>query len=580
MVFNEAHGAKSMRQSALIAVIVLGTASCGVGRARAGTQAEPPPPPAVPAVPGGALGRYAPPGPVPTWTGVRVGDVIGVIAGELTASEPARRVAAVRALRRLADPGLEPLLTQLAISGDPLVMTEAILAAADASGRPIDLLLARRIEPEPVRGVLIARALAEGLLEPEQTLDLVSREGLSPETAARLAVWHERLAGGNSERTPIDDTLVRAWMDAPSPVTGLLAAGLRAERQDELGEVARRVLARRVKELAALPEPERARALTALGSSRLPALLGVVFDRSLSPDGIAPDAVLRAGLLLGLGTPEARAAWRGAWHSAQDPARRTALSLLVLGTLGQPGSGLPQVVSESWADEPDPVNRGLIELAQRWAAGPKADSSTGPGTGRDDGALGNRLGQTAAQLIALRHPPGVEWLLARADELGPVSRAGVAAAVRAAIPVDPGAELWSIVAASAGELAGADPEGFIARVRALHQSGQTDRARQALLGAVRSVRRERPTIGTGAELLEAARTWPDAATRSWVTLWAARGAEPQAMTEADMGALARAALGEGGLEMPERIQAAWVLLRASGQDSAALSRLLALRGDR
>jgi hypothetical protein len=459
-----------------------------------------------------------------------------------TARDEPGQLARLAGLRALRDPELRPLFSRLARSGPSARRAQATLALAELPGsKGLDMLLVRQLDPVGQRLVL-GEAVELGLLSPEEIRDLLQWKDLSlgvylsllprllpAQAPADLSRLRE-IAGVQHSGTASVSTLLLLQFgqsDVPTgPLDRLLNEAGSPQGQQDLQSVLRFVRERRLASASRFVD----RVLERYPDDRL-----LVFES--------------VATLLVIDPAPARAAdlWLVQFAKASDEGDRQRLVLAALLAASQRPEGLPASIIAKLNADAAPLSRASAAAA---------------------GALksGKGLNEAVASLVALRHGPSLGWLLRLAEARSPEE----ARAIRLALVTGLGdaelpAALDARVVEAAVALAKDDPAALASVLdRAIAERDDAE-CRRLLDAALRS--------GNKATLsLVESRSWPGSGSGALALLIQARYAEK--LTPEQREALARAALGSGGLGEAARVQAAWLSLERADQARPALARML------
>ncbi len=489
--------------------------------------------------------------------------------------------AVMRSLRSLRDPALGPLFSRLAQAESPTARAHAIVALSEAHvgkteerlPRRLDLLLVRTQEP-PVQAAVLRLALDAGLIDDRQLADLLRWPDL-PEAVA-LAV----LARLPAADPAVDDVLLARFASGTHDARAITALAIMDQRHGthRLREAGTRVEAM----LAANRHEGLMSALTVIVENRLQASVPVLREWAAR---FRADRLIQAELAMALlaidPQPDtAGAEWVAAYAAARDDGDAARLQLGALRACGARRTGLPAAVAEALAGD----GRASGALVARIV---RAVGLDGAGARHDPEAA---VAAVESALMA-RCAPVVHWAeeigIARPDEAasaailgrgapGEARRVRVLAGLLRAMQGVSDAAALARAGRAAVALAAHGPAGAAELARTISAAlprGDERLTRvlleAALLGGPGACERAAETCADPA--LEASGL--DTHTLGLVELIRARLRATHTPAQVDQ--LARLAQGAGGLAPAARVQAAWLVLRATGRDQAAVALTIA-----
>ncbi len=473
----------------------------------------------------------------------------------LSAKDPAAQAKLIRGLRDLKDPALAPLFAQLGNSKSTPLRAEAILGLADLSpDKGLDLLPVRKLDPMGQAAVL-SEAITRGLLKTEQLEDLARWPDLQPglyvSVAGRLVAAKKR----------IDPVRLRQIAVSEDPIVSTIAAILLTQMGAGAKDVTANATGERILTSKAKGASEAARRILGVIRERKLAAGTAFCQRAIELAG--SDRLLRfeavATLLVIEPSGERAAQLLSAEMAvAPDVADRTRLALAAASAALERDAGLPASAVQILKKDRDSLIAALGGAME---------------------ALLNKTGATSAfaTLIATRSGPALAWAVHACEKLPPedakVTRlALVAAALQGD---DRGVEAAASDAAHA--IAMTDPAALVEPLRGALEKHDEKTSGRILAAAMRADNPKAAVLaGVGHSTLEKDKpgpTWPSTAVESIATLLRARHATT--FTPTDIEQLTRIAMGSGGLPEASKVQAAWIALKASTDDQAALSRILA-----
>ncbi len=480
----------------------------------------------------------------------------------------------MRSLRSMRDPSLAPLFTRLATCEWPVVRAHAIIALSEVPvGKGLDLMLVRS-QAAGVQADVLTLALDAGVIGLTQMADLARWTDLPDPIYLAIVV-----------KLPVNDPAVdtaRLEAVAAGEHTGR-AIGTTALLDQRAGSRRLAALGDRVSEL--LRQNRHAELVAATGmivGAGLDAAVPALRDWSVrfAADGLAAADLAAALLRLDTDQRTAGREWLERFGAAADEGDAARLHLGALSASLERRSGLPlpvvQAVATDTRDSSALVARVLRAVAEgtgeeavaavesalmmrsspvmRWAE-VFADAQTTPGAWANGGRAGAGHDGDEAAGRARRIRAGLIRLAEGGAETELLPRAARAAARLAA--------------------GGAKDTGELARAARAALQRRDERLLRVLLEAAlsggapacESVQGSLRTVEGSIEEDLAAQT-------RWVLMLVrARARAVQSAEQVEE--LARLAAGAGGLRPALRAQAAWIALRATGQDQAALALTIA-----
>lgn len=463
-------------------------------------------------------------------------------------------------LRSLRDPAMLALFAQLSINPSPMLRVHGLLGLAELEPqRGIDLLAVSRIPDQRLQGVIIYDALANGLLSNDTLMELSTWPSLPPRVRLDLA------GACTARLCPFDVAAVHTLLKDPDPFISVAAALVLLQAGVEVAE-------------SELTVRTRAAGLAADTGSGAADLASFVIEhnvRSAGPalnavaNALKPgpelDAVIAARLIAAPGDDRVvEAAWQRL-DIAVSLADRRAFAVRLLDVALRLNDRMPKSLIAEMGSDPDPlikeIGAALGALAGDQSAVAAAVSALA------------RRGHVPTVAWSLRCASGRHWQDARAIRSAVVD--GVARRP-AGSPVDP--QLAAMAALAVTSLADDDPRS-LDRPLAEAMSASDGQLTQIILeGVLRSTQ-----SGAGAlvrqGLFEARPVgpWPTSESAALALLIAVRHGEftsDPVQRIARLSAIARGEEGGDRLSGVIRAQAAWLALRASGEDRVALTRIL------
>lgn len=446
---------------------------------------------------------------------------------------------ALLGLRQLRDPSLRPFFAQMASGSRPDHRLHGVLGMAELENPPrIDLFLVARLDDPAEQVAALSAAQTHNMLPENAAKDILAREDVAPVVQAYLFI---RLAAGGEA---IDAARVRPLLGDESLITAARAALLltAAGHTEEAAPILDRVLAD----------------ASGRGSWRLAMLLDDV--RSASMSACAPfvsrvvreregETVLHAEALMTLLVLDpmvGAAAWIDAYSSITDLANRLRLAL---------------VAYEALPHTPGTVFETLAATRDNAILRAMGDAGLGVRAG------GSQRIDAIRALIETAYAPAVGWVVNDTKDLPPHEASNVLQGVldmlsrRETI----GLELMDHAVLAASLLGKIDESAVDRQLRESVTDRREARRQALLLGMLRDSGSPRP------DALDALLEAPDTESRALATILHAL--RTPALDEAQSQRLRRVAYGWGGLAPIRRTQAAWLVIRHSGQERAALARM-------
>lgn len=471
-----------------------------------------------------------------------------------------RRDRTLAGLRALRDQEMAALFAQLSINPSPVLRVHGLLGLAELEPRRgLDLLGVSRIPDPRLQGVVLYDALGSGLINAESLPELSSWPWLPPRV--RLDLAGVCLARSR----PFDVEGVKKLLN-DADAFNAVAAALLLEQAGVEEAAALQVLRTRAQGLLAGSGQQAGELGNFVIEHNLRSgveVLGVL-AASLKP-GPEADAVTAARLVSSPHNAMALGAAKARLDVSVPADDRRAFSLRVLDAALRLERRTPRAVVAEMVTDPDP----LVKAMGAAAAALGGDQTT--------------VGTAVAALAHLGDPPTVAWALRCASERywqdAREIRAGVLAGV-AARPagsvVDP--QLAAMAAMASTELADDDPRSLDRPLAEALSAGDAPLTQIILEGVLRSTHeRAGAVVRQGAFQARPAGPWPTTQAAATALLVAARHGEftsdPVERIER-LSAIARGEEGGSALSGVQRAQAAWLALRASGEDRVALTRIL------
>lgn len=494
--------------------------------------------------------------PARAWPDRSVSDALTAILGRAVLSgNESERATAVAALRRLRDPALLPLFAHVLMGGGVSPQLHAMLGIAELDPtRGLDLLAVRQLPDASWRSIMVLEAAKAGLLDDNQLIEVGAWRDLEPGPRVQIAGRALRQGRG------IDAEAIRPLLDDPSAEMALCAAVVVAQSAGDAA--ADRVMRTRWRSLVGTPEALR-RVAVFVGANRLgagAAMLGQIHADLLGKDTVLADDVLVAQLLA---APELTATTEKILvrlEKSTPVAERRSLAARLLDASLVLGDSMPQAIGEALAGDTEPT----------LAAAGSAVHALSIGCGSSGGAL--------VRLAQRPDGPTLAWCLKAAEVRHWQDARSIRQAVLGTALGQTGvarAALEPVAADAAFDLAKSEPGVLTDELALAVTAGDALACRVLLDGLLRCGRAESTAVVTAFGLdAKPAGRWPDATCAALALMVAARSDPQGAGVLAER--LKDLALGTGGagLSTPIRVQAAWLALRASGEDRVALARVL------
>lgn len=493
--------------------------------------------------------------------------------GSVGAPDRTQQAAIYWALRSLRDPALAPLFANLARAGTPAQRSQGILGLAELTADPprerarrattsggVDLLLVRRIEASGERAAILDSAMDQGLLSVAQAQDVARWPDLDPPTLVAVAAYLRR----NSDTAP--QMLARELALRPEIGPGtrgalILALSSGGQREGLL------MIERRSRDLV---KPEhRAELLAILGEARRGELaaahdIAAAALARVQDDPLVRDEAARLMLLIRPSSPQSQRQMLAGLEASADLGQRLRVALAVLEAAAvHSGAGerldvqrIPYVLYERLGQDADPLIRAIGAAVAALVEQPA------------------QAGESLEALVETAHAPSIRRLLERDERLPQEPRARLLSAVVRAERGWETLEHRELMMMAAERLM-RSPDAVWRRCLATALARrQATAVSFMLLAALRSGESHGAAI---AQVAQQAGGWPSQHTADIATLVLAADLARRG-ERIDAASAERAAALAGGahqLTAGLRAQAAWIALRATNQDRAALARILA-----
>jgi hypothetical protein len=471
------------------------------------------------------------------------------------------RVELMRGLAVLRDPALRPLFAQLADSPWLEVRMQAILAGAELEPeRGIDLLAVQRLTDRREQAELIAAAVGRDLLAPGQLEDLARWQDLDP----RLTVSIAGLL--TTTGTPPAPQRVRAILDdATLDVELRLHAALVLIQQGDntVQSLATDLFSRVLKQEGTRGDDAVSGVFARIRRQRLSASLPLLMlSRSeLRGRPLLRFEALATMLAVACDQPavieETR---RELDFKGETPADRQGHRVRVALAMLEPAVTSPRAITPAYLDllkdDTDPMIsaiRGVLVAA----------------------ANGKELGAAAAELARQRHVGALNWTLRLAKQCAWQDAMQIRLAVVEQSWASANATVVQTGIQAASGVFDSDPAPLRSRLEAALRAGETPLVSMLLAGALRSSNREATSVLSLVGPQGGAAAWPDRSTGALADLVAARHAAADGAVRVPAERLEKIAYGDGDLPTPMRLQAAWLAIKAHGQERLALAKLMA-----
>ncbi|CAN5732873.1 hypothetical protein BH11PLA1_BH11PLA1_06210 [soil metagenome] len=483
--------------------------------------------------------------------------IVALLTQAIASRDAQGRPDAVRALRQLRDPLLEPMFTQFALLPDAALAAEGVLGESELHAvRGLQPLLVRTLATDAARDRVLTLGIEAGLFTPAQLESIALWTELTTDQVLRVSGEVLKFGGAPPRarlETILDDQSAGRAIHAAVLLMRGADGALRARCETLIG--------RRRAELATPPERGATLAfLHAAASQRLAAAGRVA--RLLAADSGDPglrDEAVRSLVAIAPGEEATGAALLPRLAPANDEAQRRAWALTVADAALEAGEAPPARVMALLSRDAAPDIRVLAAaLNQALSVATR-------------GAPLEELGRTGSF-------DEVYWALRAAKKVGgPVAqRTRLAALNHERIAAEPGVAFLAEIAASEQIEEDAEP------LAALLAQASEPRVKRAIIaGGLRSGSANAGVLiaalrgGTGASGAGGASAPADRGTYLLAELLAARHAQDSADSGARSRRLAEIALERADLPLTWRTQAAWLAVRLAGEDRLAIARVLA-----
>jgi hypothetical protein len=471
-----------------------------------------------------------------------------------------RRDRTLTGLREMRDPAMLAFFAQLSINPSAQLRAHGLLGLAELEPqRGLDLLAVSRIAEQRLQGVIVSDAFAAGLLGD------AARSELSGWASLPVRLRLDLAADCAARSLPFDVASVQGFLADPDGFTAVAAAAVLRQASVEATATEQAIRTR----TAGLTLGNSGAAAAELADFVVRhdlTLAGEALDIAASAlkPGAAADAVTAARLLTTPGDPIVVRAARARLDIAVPAVDRAAFGVRVLDVALRLGTRTPRAVVGEMETDPDPLVKAIGVASAALAA--------------DGGTVGTAVGALARR----GHVPTVEWALrcaaGRHWQDARTIRAAVIDGVARRSPgssIDP--QLSDMAVRAAESLCDDDPRSLDRPLAEALSAADGELTRIILEGALRSGHdKAGALVRQGAFEVRPTGPWPTVDAAALALLVAVRHNEFTADPSeriARLSAIARTDRA-GGLSGILRAQAAWLALRASGEDRVALTRIL------
>jgi hypothetical protein len=475
----------------------------------------------------------------------------------------------LRGLRALRDPSLMPLFSQLAGSDRLVLAKHGILGMAELENPPkIDLLMVAKIPSAAGKLDVLGEGLRAGLLSPDQLSEVAMWPKL--EESMQVLIIGRLARSGSTPDASVLETIAKSGGDNITPAALLACVELRqikdGPRVDApLDKLLESTAPERDLALGRLLEHIRQERLT--GSADL---VKKVLDRK------EENADIRlAALAAALAVAPTDKAVEGAWSKAVESgglADRIRLGLIGLEEARERRQDKVGPLAASYFAALKKDKNELVKAIG--TVGAAMEKAGDKATDKDHEALR----KSVLELVAERHLPTLDWAERSAKTFPPADAAAVRVAlIEASRPREQNEGIkvgaYEVAVRAARAAADTDPGSLGPVLSSAAQRNDEATAAAVLYGALQSV-------SPGA--VDLAGLWEQAAGAGAPRALSAsslakilRARHSDNLTPAQGDELASIARVGNGLPEPARVQAAWLALRARGQDRTALARIMA-----
>lgn len=460
----------------------------------------------------------------------------------MTVSRDGRHNTALRALRHLEDPQLQPIYQRLARTNHPALRINGVLGMAEVSpDGHISLDQLAAIEDPTVQSEIITAALDDGLMTEEQARQLLAWEDLNDGVKLVILLRQDR-----ETRKQHMDLLLEG---IESPLLGRqgLAALMLADLDRQEGmDALRKVNQSNNPQL----DMVRQQMLTVLSERDLANTAAWAYDVSMDPNVSPRMELLALREAMRQGSEQARNRWRERFRSASDAADRTRLAIIAL----ESATAVPASLFQPMLNSDDPI------ITQMGRAGAAVAN------------LSPDVAEQIVRLIEMDHPIANAWALQYANnEATPQHRQVILMGLILTAKHGDRRGMQrrlDLAVAAAQSLVELDPQAAVALLRPVLQERDADPllVQAILYGVLRAQTDEGLAIVQGLSPLR------NADARNLILLIRARS--DQSLTERDIRNLGFLVQGAGAMPDTFRLQAAWSYLQHTNQVQAALDNAL------
>lgn len=472
--------------------------------------------------------------------------------------------AVFRSLRGLRDPSLRPVWAQLASANIPAFRVHGLLGLAelDPAGG-IDLLAVSNVKPLPLRDLILLEAIDRELIPSIALSELSGWQGLDDSARAWIA------GTCSASRVPFSRPALERIAQRGDPLAQVSAAAI-LKTQQLVPSLVQQVERVALPELLRRDSAQQIRLARFIQQHRLTA--AAAWLQTMERQTQDPQVIFAATLSRWTLTPQDAGITRllGEQFESLPPAssQRVSMALAWLDAARLLEGRFPAELATVAQQDNSPVVAGIGRLLLAWSQ--QGDVST-------PGAQLARMGDPQVTEALLRVSQRLYFQQATTIRLAIVQHALTTLGEKTPAGLQRFASTQPLVLQAATAVADNDPALLQAPLEGCLSTGNTLGVHLLLQGLLRS------TSAASVQVLQAATPatgkWPDETSSGLALLTVSRHQVAGGLAPETVEQLIAIARGQGNLPPALQAQAAWMALRALGEDRVALARLLVnLRG--